>query len=477
VRRYIQLLSALSAKHGVPVVFVVPEFNLCDWRSSASERITPFLPNGQTEVWLDKLALATEYLDEGRYSEAGALALQMIELEKTHPLGYELFADCKRKSNSPAEAKEYLELARDTAYYGRAVGQPRMYSVIYNTLLETAEPHHIRLVNLKEIIHEYLDGDIPDRRLFLDYCHLTVEGIQLAMAHTAKAVLECMGYGSVPLNNLWALAQRTTPSAEIQACAHLCAGIHNAHWGQSQEKVAYHCKKAMEIAPGVAGKLIAHYTALINRRVSSELCKSYEELLNSNIALQYEGGTGLLHPPGGKILDLVLSDSMIDALGSPAIRAKVEELRIKEHAVAFKKLNLLEHFYCQSSYDCFLGKLTPYFQAKDIVSIFHFVLKEPEPLQLALTYRTVLVDTLAAGIRISVNDGDIATLASSKRWVTADVEVQRGMLKRGVNRIKIHWATNLQPAAQTTRFPAIDYLLNRIYPSWGEIHSFTLVNR
>ena len=85
---------------------------------------------------------------------------------------------------------------------------------------------------------------LPDRRLFLDYCHLTGEGWRRPPPGLPMPSTSIVSTDS---------ASPPQPDPHAAACAHLLAAIHNAHYGQPADVVAYHATRARRLDPNVRG--------------------------------------------------------------------------------------------------------------------------------------------------------------------------------------------------------------------------------
>jgi len=169
---------------------------------------------------------------KGHIDEAEIHAAIMTALDPTNPLGFEIMADCQLKRGNQAAARNNLELARDTALFFRTNSKPRVYAVVRKTILEKAAAYQITVVDLPAVFGLHLKNKIPGRTLFFDYCHLTVEGIQVAMGALAKHVAGMLLEDPTPLQTYpGPVYPQIYPDRQVNAFAHLLAAIHNAHWG------------------------------------------------------------------------------------------------------------------------------------------------------------------------------------------------------------------------------------------------------
>src|SRR4029077_6019463 len=95
------------------------------------------------------------------------------------------------------------------------------------------------------------DGELPDRRLFLDYCHLTRAGMDLAMGEVAACLRR-------PGSRAASRPPGPALRPEDEAAAHFLAAIHNAHYGQTAEVLRHHCARALTLAPAFAEVMRAY---------------------------------------------------------------------------------------------------------------------------------------------------------------------------------------------------------------------------
>src|SRR4029077_2211719 len=99
-------------------------------------------------------------------------------------------AAAERSCRAEIDAAPYATLATLSA--------PQVTTAAREILLVAARRHGFLTVDLRRIFAEHAGPALPGRRLFLDYCHLTLEGIQVAMAAVAAAVLNVSGMVEEP---------------------------------------------------------------------------------------------------------------------------------------------------------------------------------------------------------------------------------------------------------------------------------------
>src|SRR5262249_55842849 len=117
-------------------------------------------------------------------------------------------------------------------------------------------------VDLREVFREHTGEVLPGRRLFLDYCHLTSEGIRVAMAAVAAEVLNLSGMmdRSVDWQGLLPALPAAAITPEAEATARLGAAIHTAHRLRpvtAKGAILEHwLEAALDVSPGVEAAML-----------------------------------------------------------------------------------------------------------------------------------------------------------------------------------------------------------------------------
>lgn len=471
VTAFMQKIRHTLKDSGIPVVVVIPEFNLLDWKSDDVEKILPALPDNRTLYWLEAKAAAEAAWQQQDNGLLTAAALKMTEADPSNPLGYELLAGAYLKDNKYTEARECLGQARDTALVIRGKNsKPRCFGIVAATLAKEAAAHQMEVVHLPEVFRKALPAGIPGRDIFLDYCHLTWKGISIAMKHTAQALVKTFTgklpeIDSIPASGL-------QPDKEVAAVAHFCAAIHNAHYGQPADILRYHCREAVKLSETVKD-LMLQYVDFSTRQTDAVLCRTFEEIIMDGSMKQYEGGASLLHPRGRKLLDVALVDAIADALQSVgvSIHRQVTALRIKEHGLTTAKSDLLASFYSTTSYNEFVVSPKPlFFQARDTTSIFSFVTGGTEPLSFEIEYRVPATVSEGQAVRIFINEAHVVDLPLSHKWAKNIFRIPASLLKEGVNQLRIVWPYARPTGVVAGKVSARSFL-NALFPALGEIQA------
>ena len=433
--------------HRVPAVLLIPEFNLDDWRPE-EVRIAPHMRD--PAKWLETLEQAGKALAANRPDAAFLCAQRALALDQgLAPGGQWLLAECFRQYGIRSdERRRCLEAVRDAGLWDVSAQSPRPHAVIHAVMRAFTPQGAIRIVDLPHIFECYLNGRIPDRQLFLDYCHFSSEGIRVAMAAAAEAVAPLLG--GTPESVAATLTRDPGPSAAIEAEAACAAAIHNAHWGQSDELIGHYCDRAIRLSPAMA-EVFASFMDMVSREAPLWMCQSTERLgsLCGEALTRYL----LLYVTASsahKLNDQRLFDAMSAALhkeGKP-VPPDVLPLRQQELGVGPERrdLNLLAAGQAPSwSYpDWHLlhhwkNPRKPHvYQAHTPVSRFEFLSAVVSgPLQLTFVAR--VTGSSAGPCRVTVNGASVGEARLDSEWKKQVLRLPLESLKPGCQVLEIHW--------------------------------------
>lgn len=480
--RVVQEISELYRVRGIPLLWILPEFNLGDWRDPLTN--APYLREGQNEEWIRLRQAAEEALAADDSQRASNLALRMVDLDEgTCVTEFYLLAECARRGGDRASVRRYLELARDAAICDTSKNiSPRTYSATERVLRLRTQSDPDGLVDLPAIFKEYLEGDVPGRRLFVDYCHLSSEGIQVAMSAAASRALLLLGGLDITYEALMQDCPLPTPQVEGETA--FLAAIHNAHWWQSYGLVHYYCAEAVRRSPDIAS-LMTRFVDVQTRRAPILMCESTEEIagLGSPLMQHY------LLRFNYQRMDSLLLDAITDSLGERGVpvRNMLRRLRKEEHSVTYRDTNLLDYYYCSEGSQQEVMWVVPhlggylnhktnhYYKAFWLESRFAFVADAFCPVRLALTCRLPEFALAEATLAISANGRPVAKAEITQKWQTWDIFVPPEFVVEGLNQLTLHWPIPIFPGLKAYA-PVAGHLMEKLYPEFfcvfGEIHSF-----
>jgi tetratricopeptide (TPR) repeat protein len=469
-------LAGISGTHRVPVVFMLPEFNLLDYRIAPGFRLISWR-KGQTGEWLHLKKECEQALEHGQIDKARSLAQKMITVNPANPTGYEIMARCMLKRQLYPEAVEYLRTALSTAIY---IGQnvPSCIPIVQAAVREEAAgSDSISVVDLPAVFSEYCSGMPPGRELFLDYCHLTAEGVRVAMAAAAQRVFSLLARQDVSADQLRKDALQ--PDKDVLARSHFFAAVHNAHRGdQPFEILYYHCLKALDTSPAVR-EIMEYFVDIVCRHTIWSLNKSCEKLYENREQKQFPF---LLQPRDKYIMDLKLTDAVIAALKEHHIdiEKQAADSRKKEFGFVNGKINLLESYYYLASYESpIMPDYLDYYRAYGVRSRFFLVAENSRDISLTLTYRVPGAALDKEKVILRVNDAMEQELPAAGKWQNVSLQIPGGTLKDGINEIILQWPPDIKYDKHKKKDPSpgnVNWgvlLREKLYPVYGEIHSFT----
>jgi hypothetical protein len=474
----LQQFTELSSR--LPIVVVIPEINLVDWRLDA-EADAPWLPAGCNRRWLECRAAARSALASSRFDEAAALAREMEELDGgTAASGWTLLADCARARGDLETARTCLEKARDAHIWDLTHQTPRALSITQKALRGCVLPGRIAVVDLPQCFAAWQHGELPGRRLFLDYCHLSLEGIRVAMAATALEVAALLGCGR-PLPGLESLVNAAPPlSPRIEAIAHFGGALHSAHWGQSSSFVSYLCHEAARRSPEIAHAMRV-YLELQTRRTPAWACAAAEQL--SAFATSFLPGY-IVHESQSetKLFDSILLSAIADALEDNGLSSRgfLEELRKEERALSDRPHDLLDLYYRASWMDLNWLEWPSHFRrAYTPTSRYPWVSRTQREVAFALTCRRKGADG-PGECRVRINGTCVAHRPLTPAWSNLHFSAPTDLVQSGVNWLEIDWPLDLPDGEQEIEHIALEHEQGRIVPLlpvFAEISSLSAVQR
>jgi hypothetical protein len=267
-RATLQRLAKTVGAAGGTLVLVVPAFNLRDWYGEA---LAPnWLSGPELAQWQEWSRLALQYEADGAWTPLKDAAGAMLRIDQgCCPMSLDLLGRAFLGLGDTDNARRCLEQARDHAVWSNLPNTPRCPRVIQEEMRQLAAEHpHLRLVDLPQVFSVHGGHPIPGRELFLDYVHMTPEGVELAMAHVAGALL---GQSAAP-------ALRQPPPIEppddriewANAC--FLSALHAAHCGQPDEIIGFWLGRALDADLAVIDSISAHF-ALVRNPLSRNLLK------------------------------------------------------------------------------------------------------------------------------------------------------------------------------------------------------------
>lgn len=464
-------LGKIVDEHHIPVVFVLPDFNLADWQTEWD--CPPLLNRDDTASWFNAKYEAEELLEGDRWEKVEALGHRLMQLDAgTTSAGPNILAEISRRRGDHEAAKTFLEMARDASICWLFPISPRCFSVTQQTIREQAAAHGVSVIDLPREFTSYLGGQASGRRLFLDYCHLTLEGIRISMALTAETLLPLLHYSNNPWKELAQVDMNI--GARLNAEAHFLAAVHNANWGQKIDIVRHHVRTALELDRDVARMMLLFLDFHV-RPLPSSLCPSFEQLCD----LKNVTAITLLQNDlvSKKFLNTTLMTAIVDGLEEFGFRARaaLETLLIQEHAVKNRVVDLVDSLYSIGSFSRPVAdQRHEFYKATARNTTFPLVCDKLQPLTFTLTVKAPDADPDQT-ICLRLNGAPVVEIPATDCWTTKTFSAPASLLRLGLNQVEICWPRTVW-LRDKQREHIAEYLEAgepvEITPMFGLIHSF-----
>ncbi|WP_116138094.1 hypothetical protein [Trinickia diaoshuihuensis] len=424
-----KLASSLTPL-GVPVVFVIPEINVADWTSApVSAFDTPLMSSEDTRSWVSAYEAAKQALDAGEFDAAEESVRRAIELDGgTSSSSLELLARIQRGLGKRSrDIYETLRKSRDIIEDTRVV--PGVFVTVAETIRRVAPEVGATIVDLPQLFGDRYEHEIPGRRLYLDFCHHTSEGMRVSMAAVAQKLLPALFKREAHLEDLIDAASK--PAPEHEAWAHLLAGIHNAHWGQDPEVCAFHFRRAREYDPKIATTGIALVYDAYRRKTPQVLLPEFDQLVKNEIAEVCLVGYSPL--ARGIIKEQALLDAIASAFPEIVSASEGPELSLGN----VDEIDLLQSHSTELT-DRNRWYRRAYSAAYGTTSKYTFSSQSAQDLSISVTSR--IPEAVQAGeIVVELNGKPIAQATLKDQWVALRTRASAGVVKAGLNELTIRW--------------------------------------
>lgn len=442
VRRMLDTISSYRTLRGKPVVIVVPEWNVCDWRS-VNGRVVIGPDRAVEERWHKLYGEAQLALEGEQDSKAEAIAADMICLKVAGgAAAYEILGECHRRSGRLSTAREWFEKARMALLPLPLFREPCCYAAVQSALSTQAPQYGFHVVDLASCFATILKSPLPDRRLFLDFCHLSYRGINLAAAAIQSVVTRALGGG----NSLIAPETRVAETATMTFDCHLSAALFNASQAQAADLVRFHVSVALNV--------IKHDDIPISRFLDAYELAAPTVLSPAYADFQHPG---LRFPVLNRLL-LSFPDWASDKSFSSDFWAIVRTMTDGEERLRSDlryvgsgpgPMELLRRSHRDSS-EFLLEELwlrsSPIFRSFVPRAGFTFLSPDRQAYRCKLCYRTKYCTDPGDAVIVEVNGKEVVKLPASRKWVTKYVDIRTEFVKPFANRIELVWPSSGPPA-------------------------------
>jgi hypothetical protein len=485
----LERIATIARAVHIPVVVIVPEANLADWET---RQPPTWLPADGAARWYSLYGDALERIERSDLAGALIAAGALRDLDGgACAATWRLFAQIAQMRGELDEAQRCALAEIDAAPYATLafLKAPQIHSAARELLLEAVHTHGFVGVDLREIFAVHTGSRLPGRRLFLDYCHLTLEGIQVAMSAVAAAVLNLSGMLDEEAEWRTLLSRLPSPeiSSEAEATACFGAAVHTAHRllpvGPKGPLLEHWCESALEASPGVEAAMLD----LVEARCApcpAVLTAAQQRNLASPYRLLLQHGWRWDHLDADLLAAI---EAVLERRGRP-IREEVIRRLLQYHSLREEGTDLTQPPYLWEPLERFFPEVMRFADLPDRATLrspwpessFCLVRDDSRDVALELTARLPAVSgkDRRGRIGVAVNGCEVGTADAASRWTRASIRVSRGDLRRGLNRLTLRW-----PAPDEDGTTALAVAVERLelgiaadlHPVWGEL--FSLIAR
>lgn len=481
-------IALIARTVGIPIVVVLPEVNLADWET----RQPPVcLPGNGTARWHSLYQDALARLDRKDFSGAAETAREMLALDGNTCSS--TFRILVRATQGIGDLEEALRAARaevDASTYANLcfLAAPQAGTLSRDLLREAARRHGFFSVDLPTVFAEHTGSPLPDRRLFLDYCHLTTEGIEVAMAAVAAEVLTLSGMIEDPVD--WRnLLSTLAISPEAEATARLGAAIHTAHRllpvSEKGEILEYWLEAALDASPGIEEAML-DLVAARSAPCPAVLTAAQQRNLSSPYRLLLQHGWRWEH------LDADVIQAISNVLERRGHSAWVEIVRrlLEGHGLREEGTDLSNPFYLWEPLERFYPEVMT---LEDLPrrgtlrspwpeTSFCLIVDGTRDVEIEPTIRLPLAGSEPGNrwgkVRVTVHGAQAGSVEATERWTRTPLRIGRDLFRPGLNRLAFHWPAPT-PAGDDPLRTALERLelgiAADLHPVFGEI--FSLIAR
>ncbi len=470
-------LATIAAEGSVRVVWMVPEVNLTGIEASQP---VYWLPGNHCARWWRAHQRATAHLERGEAGRAATSARRMIALDDgACATSHSLLARALEQAGDADGASRARRAEVDAATWDSIFRRPSAVpSPVLETLRDACRQHGFGCVDLPTVFAHHTGSPLSDGRLFLDHSHLTIEGMWIATAAAAAAVLHLLPATDMPQPPDWQQIVAATPpptvAPKVDALAKLYAGLYNLQMGNGSGTAEALFRAALSAEPGIGESMID----LLHSRLAPG-----RGFMSADRAHQPESPYGLV--PGTWVAwelgaDILSALSAALAASGQSVTRALDRWLIDHHQPRAAGVDLAAPFY-----RTYVGGQRPY-KVPPESSLFRALHPESTSPRVRDGQRALrLAPTLRRGARraaarrrgqvaVTVNDLRVGELAALDHWQQYELHIERSLLRPGLNHLRLAWPlpgkrgdTALQIAIRRLRqgLPA------DLYPVFGEIFS------
>ena len=445
---------------GVEVVVIIPEFNLREWVPPPNVEV-PVLPREAFVEWYELRRQVEAVLQDGRWNDVPPLAHRMRLLDEgCSPVTGHLLGRALEALGDGAGAREAYEDSRDSVCGLLLRYTPRVMRAAQDLLVSFCERNRLRHVDLRKLLASDDLPELPEPRHFLDFCHLSNSGIDLAMSAVARTIQQRYTANKAPDLRV-PKAVQSGLSARDQAASHIVAACYNTYNKQPAPVLRRHLRTALVIWPG-----------------SIELAGALLDVLEGAGPLWTNPHLSRLTalPQFARYLEMIVA-RRAESLGLWTLRACLAEImphREPPRSPGTRSIELLEVPEGPPGLGHTVPNLTAgrsYLQATSRHTRLYFLRTGEQIIEIELTYRMATMKSMEPAL-VEVGRIPVGVLPFTRAW--SSIRLPFAVKSPGICELEIEWPIGPidyegRRSADTIALSCGDYPY--VLPVFGEIFS------
>jgi hypothetical protein len=479
----IDVLVANAVRNASEILWLIPTTRTSWQRLSP----VPWLGNGKTKQWHDLLKESLRALKSKHYSKVLELAQTMEELDqRTSPTSQRLLATAHFGLGQAGEAAKHCqqEVDVDCALERNSFLSPGIQSNVKTIIEERAKRDGFKCINLQTVFTEYSNAATDPIDLFVDYCHLSIEGMHVAMSSVAAEISTDFSNWNEVIKNIKPLTVDPKYIARglFEATIYTSHMQHSLDENSSKSNLRQCFRHALSLWEGLE-QTMTQYVRMRHGAVVTEVSQDAHQIVASANSLLDYGILQWIHGVDTQTIEAIcgaLDDEGCDGKTLLTYYQEYDKRKLKE-GVDITNPRYLKYFGRDGEVDWDPERGTyrtqPYLRAYWPQLPLVFVADKNTHLDCCLISR-LPVDggkERQGSIKITVNGRFITELAVTHFWSRGHFRIEANFLSEGFNDIEIQW-----PDLPKDDSPAIKSAVRKLqvfgrsawYPVFGEVYSF-----
>lgn len=485
-KRIIDTLGKNARRHSTKIIWLIPTTH------ERWQRLAPvhWLGGQKTKKWHNLLTSALHNLELSNYKKVLELARTMEQLDKrTCPTTQRLIATALNHLGQREESKKHCqyEVDIDCALERNSFLSPGIQTVVKTIISEGGKRHGFKCIDLQKVFSEHINPRNTTSDLFVDYCHLSLEGMEVAMSAVAAEISE------MPLDCWKSVFQRSCSFAiepKYIARGLFEATIYTSHMQHSLEEKdnVSHLRQrfyhALTLWDGLA-ETMTEYVRMRHGAVTTEVSKDTHKIVASANSLLDYGILQWIHGIDSQTIEAIcgaLDDAGHNGSALLSYYQAYDKKKLN-HGIDLTNPRYIKYFGRDGevNWDPERGtyRTQPYLRAYWPQLPLVFVSERDTLLDCYITSRLPKegANKRCGTLKITVNDELMANLQITHVWSRQHFKISAEHTRDGFNDIQLEWPDLLDDDT-----PAIDDAIRKLqtfgranwHPVFGEVFSFRI---